>query len=988
MKILLHHRLFKFKIITSFVFFVLIFVYFLIPSVFAGGGGGGGGGGYVYVPEWTELSGYAWNENIGLISLNCSNDNSCATRNYKIEIDTKNKDGGYGSGDIRGRAWNDTVGYISFNDADLSGCPSGACLSRVIWYTGGGEFQGWAKVVGPNGNEVNDPIWISLTCENSGSCNTSDYSVRINSNSGVLSGFAWSGNTVYIDTIEPLGWIDFSSATANFASTFGCYFDNDDEGSRRVFWNEDQVLGNESGVNIATEDAASFKQGIIPKGFYELSLASFDAAHPDGEPSERWSMVWRTSAGDPFISSDAVVDLPDYADYGEFLVNEKIEITEHITDTANIRAVYYEAGDPIPFDNNIGPACAELRYTCPFDDAENRTIVQFTNGRTHQQYYDQPNLSRGGNTTDFATEDKDGNPINLMPGVYTVSLAGFDNHLNSNGNKDSQPEEQFLATFYDSPDNILVATSNASPDIPDDEDYMMAEVNTEDLLIEEQVGAIRAEHASSDTINNNSLHVLCAAIDRVGDLPNQCQIPDAPGRIKIQFTGDELRGGYEDPPLSISESPIVSGYYNLTLAGYDEHPDGDDDERLNLIFNPGSGWESYFEATPDFPDEKDYTEFNLGSGYLPEDFVFEDIQIANKGAGSEADIHPICAALDPVEPEESCPFAQIPGRYIVNFYENNDKIRGDHNPKFTTLTPVSYPVANGTIPAGVYEIRTATYEDAVDTQTNDRWHIVPYEVGSGVELAQTNNTPNYVGNSSEPLTQQIDVIHDSGDEYLLSAEADQFIARHVSWDVSGGSDPDSIYPLCTAFDFVAPLLQEGEGVTLVPASQGAQLSETVSIDWNIESPPGDLSCTFTSSPTDATWDSNSGSSPSLTGTHQVTINQTGGHIYMVDCTFPSGGIDRAEATINVPPQCSDGIDNDDDGFCDTEGTACDKDNDSNDENNLGDRGCLFPDGTPNPDDNDESDEEVCIVNGICETHYGENPFTCTLDCVVNDYLED
>lgn len=69
------------------------------------------------------LSGYGWNDNIGWVSFNCSNNNSCATTapcpttnpsctgpsgaDYNVRMDSQ--------GDFYGFAWSDTVGWISFN---------------------------------------------------------------------------------------------------------------------------------------------------------------------------------------------------------------------------------------------------------------------------------------------------------------------------------------------------------------------------------------------------------------------------------------------------------------------------------------------------------------------------------------------------------------------------------------------------------------------------------------------------------------------------------------------------------------------------------------------------------------------------------------------------------------------------------------------------------------------------------------------------------
>ncbi len=54
-----------------------------------------------------NLSGYGWNDDVGWISFNCYNTDSCATSNYSVAINN--------AGDFTGWAWNDVVGWISFN---------------------------------------------------------------------------------------------------------------------------------------------------------------------------------------------------------------------------------------------------------------------------------------------------------------------------------------------------------------------------------------------------------------------------------------------------------------------------------------------------------------------------------------------------------------------------------------------------------------------------------------------------------------------------------------------------------------------------------------------------------------------------------------------------------------------------------------------------------------------------------------------------------
>lgn len=146
------------------------------------------------------LNGYAWSDNIGWVSFNCSNNNSCADNggvDYKVEID---------SGYFEGFAWSDNIGWISFEANDVSGCPSGSCRAILS----GASINGWARVISCKNNP--DPGacggwdgWISL----SGSA--PDYGVSVNSD-GKFEGYAWSDLAV--------GWINFKTS-ADFPKSGG-----------------------------------------------------------------------------------------------------------------------------------------------------------------------------------------------------------------------------------------------------------------------------------------------------------------------------------------------------------------------------------------------------------------------------------------------------------------------------------------------------------------------------------------------------------------------------------------------------------------------------------------------------------------------------------------------------------------------------------------------------------------------------------------------
>ncbi len=71
------------------------------------------------------LSGYAWNDTIGWISMNCSDPGICAASNYSVTIDA--------SGNFSGWAWNENVGWISFNCSNTSSCATSNYKVKTTW---------------------------------------------------------------------------------------------------------------------------------------------------------------------------------------------------------------------------------------------------------------------------------------------------------------------------------------------------------------------------------------------------------------------------------------------------------------------------------------------------------------------------------------------------------------------------------------------------------------------------------------------------------------------------------------------------------------------------------------------------------------------------------------------------------------------------------------------------------------------------------------
>ena len=135
-----------------------------------------------------NVSGYAWSENIGWISFNCTNQDTCGSVDYGVDIAQ--------DGIFSGHAWSEHVGWISFNASDLSGCPSGTCQAEMN--LGTGEISGWAKV-------LTSDEWISLRGT------TPDYGLSLNMATKKFEGWAWGSDVV--------GWVSFNCINQGVCAT-------------------------------------------------------------------------------------------------------------------------------------------------------------------------------------------------------------------------------------------------------------------------------------------------------------------------------------------------------------------------------------------------------------------------------------------------------------------------------------------------------------------------------------------------------------------------------------------------------------------------------------------------------------------------------------------------------------------------------------------------------------------------------------------------
>ncbi|MFA5842046.1 MAG: hypothetical protein WC835_03785 [Candidatus Paceibacterota bacterium] len=141
-----------------------------------------------------NLSGYAWSDNIGWLSFNCTDAGTCASGDYGVNVAP--------SGAFSGYAWSDNIGWVSFNSSDTTGCPTAPSCAATL-NGANGNVSGWAKALSASGGWDG---WISLSGT---AADTSPYGVSFTGSTG--SGYAWGSDVV--------GWLSFNGTNYGIQSS-------------------------------------------------------------------------------------------------------------------------------------------------------------------------------------------------------------------------------------------------------------------------------------------------------------------------------------------------------------------------------------------------------------------------------------------------------------------------------------------------------------------------------------------------------------------------------------------------------------------------------------------------------------------------------------------------------------------------------------------------------------------------------------------------
>ncbi len=125
-----------------------------------------------------KMNGWAWSSNVGWISFNCTNTDSCGIVNYGVDVDS--------FGNLSGYAWSSHVGWINF--------------TGVTYDDSDGSLDGDANFVAA---DFESDGWDDGTLRMSASSPVA-YGPVLNDTTDTFEGYAWGS--------EVIGWVQFNTA--------------------------------------------------------------------------------------------------------------------------------------------------------------------------------------------------------------------------------------------------------------------------------------------------------------------------------------------------------------------------------------------------------------------------------------------------------------------------------------------------------------------------------------------------------------------------------------------------------------------------------------------------------------------------------------------------------------------------------------------------------------------------------------------------------
>jgi len=189
------------------------------------------------------------------------------------------------------------------------------------------------------------------------------------------------------------------------------------------------------------------------------------------------------------------------------------------------------------------PASAATSVTCPLLPQSGRTIINIDDASGLTLRSDRDNQKTKGPVA-----------VSIPAGSYDVTLVSYDDHTHKQGQV--QPNEQWKLILKNSGSDVVATTASIS-DLPSDQDWLTEKVNS-DFSVAEDVSSATAFHDAYPSGNANSIFPICAAFDEKNT--------EQPGSIKvckaIVDSNDNIVDGSENSGLF-----SISGINGQNAAG-------------------------------------------------------------------------------------------------------------------------------------------------------------------------------------------------------------------------------------------------------------------------------------------------------------------------------------------------------------------------------------------------------------------------------------
>jgi hypothetical protein len=383
-----------------------------------------------------NVSGYAWSEGIGWISFNCSNDSSCGTIDYGVNVDAT-------TGNFSGYAWSDNVGWISFNRSDTGDPPADPYTNpaeTIIanYDSATDKVNGWAKIL-----SLGDDGWINFNQPNESGLPLEfpatlpidfggvSFGVSISSDTSEFTGWAWNGN----DDGSGIGWISFNCADTGAGGCAGQDY--------KVIssMNAPPEAINITAPNWTYEQACSLyaRQAFLRWEFSDLDTESYQSAYQiiiddDNDPTDPLVDTGKVSGATSQYSAG-----PDQLEYDQTYywwvkVWDNLDVASELTAGLSFTTYKHEFPDQ---DFSWSPTSLskdeEAKFTSSVDVYGGTTVSSLLwiapDAVISDSTVSSPTItfsSSGDHTVTFKATDSDGYYCNLAKTInINVSLPGW-----------------------------------------------------------------------------------------------------------------------------------------------------------------------------------------------------------------------------------------------------------------------------------------------------------------------------------------------------------------------------------------------------------------------------------------------------------------------------------------------------------------------------------------------------------------------------------